>query len=89
MNIADRFMSNPRRLFVCQFTHHQFSLQENHVRSHNVSASRCVALYIAIKINEQDIFSVEKCAVATHGMYTVEDIEAIGSVQYWSVCHGR
>jgi len=39
--------------------------------------------------NEQDIFSVEKCAVATHGMYTVEDIEAIGSVQYWSVCHGR
>ena len=28
-------------------------------------------------INEQVIFSVEQCAEATHGMYTVEDIEAM------------
>ena len=35
------------------------------------------ALYIAIKINEQVIFSVEQCAEATHGMYTAEVIEAM------------
>jgi hypothetical protein len=35
------------------------------------------ALYIAIKINEQVIFSVEQCAEASRGMYTVEDIKAM------------
>ena len=34
-------------------------------------------LYIAIKINEQVISSTEKFAEATHGMYTVEEIEAM------------
>jgi len=35
------------------------------------------ALYIAIKINEQVIFSAEKFAEATQGVYTAEEIEAM------------
>ena len=77
MSIADRFMSNPNQLLINQFTPYLFSPQEN-MYDHTMFQLLAVsALYIAIKINEQVIFSVEKCAEATHGMYTVEDIEAM------------
>ena len=77
MSKADRFMSNPNRLLVCQFTLHQFSPQEIMYDRTMFQLLAVSALYIAIKINKQVIFSVEQCAEATHGMYTVEDIEAM------------
>ena len=77
MSIADRFMSNPNRLLVCLFTLHQFSPQEIMYDRTMFQLLAVSALYIAIKINKQVIFSVEQCAEATHGMYTVEDIEAM------------
>jgi hypothetical protein len=77
MSIADRFMSNPNQLLVCQFTPSLFSPQEIMYDRTMFQLLAVVALYIAIKINEQVIFSVEQCAEATHGMYTIEDIEAM------------
>ena len=77
MSIADRFMSNPNRLLVCQFTPSLFSPQEIMYDRTMFQLLAVSALYIAIKINEQVIFSVEQCAKATHGMYTVKDIEAM------------
>ena len=77
MSIADRFMSNPNRLLVRHFTPHLFSPQEIMYDRTMFQLLAVSALYIAIKINEQVIFSVEQCAKATHGMYTVEDIEAM------------
>jgi hypothetical protein len=77
MSIADRFMSNPNRLLVRHFTHHLFSPQEIMYNRTMFQLLAVSALYIAIKINEQVIFSPEQCAEATHGMYTVKDIEAM------------
>jgi len=77
MNIADRFMSNPNRLLVCQFTPFLLSPQEIMYDRTMFQLLTVSALYTAIKINEQVIFSVEQCAKATHGMYTVKDIEAM------------
>ena len=77
MSIADRFMSNPNRLLVCQFTPSLFSPQEIMYDRTMFQLLAVTALYIAIKINEQVIFSVEQCAEATHGVYTIEDIEAM------------
>jgi hypothetical protein len=77
MSIADRFMSNPNRLLVHQFTPYLFSPQEIMYDRTMFQLLAVSALYIAIKINEQVIFSVEQCAEATHGVYTVEDIEAM------------
>jgi len=77
MSIADRFMSNPNQLLICQFTPYLFSPQEIMYNRAMFQLLAVSALYIAIKINEQIIFSVEQCAEATHGMYTVEEIEAM------------
>jgi hypothetical protein len=77
MSIADRFMSNPNRLLVRHFTHHLFSPQEIMYNRTMFQLLAVSALYIAIKINEQVIFSAEQCAEATHGMYTAKDIEAM------------
>ena len=77
MSIADRFMSNPNRLLINQFTPYLFSPQEIMYDRTMFQLLAVSALYIAIKINEQVIFSAEKFAEATHGMYTVEDIEAM------------
>ena len=76
MSIADRFMINPNRLLVCQFTPSLFSPQEIMYDRTMFQLLAVTALYIAIKINEQVIFSVEH-AEATHGVYTIEDIEAM------------
>jgi hypothetical protein len=77
MNIADRFMSNPNQLLAHQFTPYLFSPQEIMYNRTMFQLLAVSALYTAIKINEQVIFSVEQCAEATHGMYTVEDIEGM------------
>ena len=77
MSIADRFMSNPNRLLINQFTPYLFSPQEIMYDRTMFQLLAVSALYIAIKINEQVIFSAEKFAEATHGMYTVEEIEAM------------
>ena len=77
MSIADRFMGNPNQLLINQFTPHIFSPQEIMYNRAMFQLLAVSALYIAIKINEQIIFSVEQCAEATHGMYTVEEIEAM------------
>ena len=77
MSIADRFMSNPNRLLINQCTPHQFSPQEIMYDRTMFQLLAVSALYIAIKINVQVIFSVEQCAATTHGMYTVEEIEAM------------
>jgi hypothetical protein len=77
MSIADRFMSNPNQLLVRQFTPYLFSPQEIMYDRTMFQLLAVSGLYIAIKINEQVIFSVEQCAKATHGMYTVEDIEGM------------
>jgi hypothetical protein len=77
MSIANRFMSNPNQLLVCQFTPYLFSPQEIMYDRTMFQLLVVSALYIAIKINEQVIFSVEQCAEATHGKYTVEDIEGM------------
>ena len=77
MSIADRFMSNPNRLLINQFTPYLFSPQEIMYDRTMFQLLAVSALYIAIKINEQVIFSAEKFAEVTHGMYTVEEIEAM------------
>ena len=77
MSISDRFMSNPNRLLINQFTPYLFSPQEIMHDRTMFQLLAVTALYIAIKINEQVIFSVEQCAEATHGVYTIEDIEAM------------
>jgi len=77
MSIADRFMSNPNRLLINQFTPHQFSPQEIMYDRTMFQLLAVSALYIAIKINEQVIFSAEKFAEATQGVYTIEEIEAM------------
>jgi hypothetical protein len=77
MSIADRFMSNPNQLLTRQFTPYLFSPQEIMYDRTMFQLLVVSALYIAIKINEQVIFSSEQCAKATHGVYTVEDIEGM------------
>jgi hypothetical protein len=77
MSIADRFMSNPNRLLINQFTPYLFSPQEIMYDRTMFQLLAVSALYIAIKINEQVIFSAEKFAEVTHDMYTVEEIEAM------------
>jgi hypothetical protein len=65
MSIADRFMSNPNRLLVSQFTPYLFSPQEIMYDRTMFQLLVVSALYIAIKINEQVIFSIENVAEAT------------------------
>jgi hypothetical protein len=77
MSIADRFMSNPNQLLARQFTPYLFSPQEIMYDRTMFQLLAVSALYIAIKINEQVIFSSKQCAEATHGVYTVEDIEGM------------
>jgi hypothetical protein len=77
MSIADRFMSNPNQLLAHRFTPYLFSPQEIMYDRTMFQLLVVSVLYIAIKINEQVIFSVEQCAEATHGMYTVEDFEGM------------
>ena len=71
------FMSNPNQLLINQFTPYLFSPQEIMYDRTMFQLLAVSALYIAIKINEQVIFSAEKFAEVTHGMYTVEEIEAM------------
>jgi hypothetical protein len=77
MSIADRFMSNPNRLLVSQFTPYLFSPQEIMYDCTMFQLLVVSVLYIAIKINEQVIFSIDNIAEVTRDIYTIEDIEAM------------
>jgi hypothetical protein len=89
MSIVDRFMSNPCRLFSIgirpHFSHREILYDRNMYQLLAVSA-----LYIAIKINGQVIFSAEKLAAISRGIYSVENIEAmertILDCLSWRVC---
>ena len=76
MNIVDRFMSNPCPLPSSEisphFSHREILYDRNRYQLLVVSA-----LYIAIKVNERVIFSSEKLAAASRGLYSKESIEAM------------
>jgi hypothetical protein len=88
-NMVDRFMSNPYQLpssgFPPYFSHQEILHDRIMYQLLVVSA-----LYIVIKIHARVIFSADKLADVSQGIYSVEDIEAMErTILYclsWRVC---
>ncbi len=76
VHMVDRFMSNLCRLPSSGISPH-FSYQEILYDRTKYQLLVVSALYIAIKVNERVIFSSEKLAAASQGMYSKESIEAM------------
>jgi hypothetical protein len=76
MNLVDRFMSNPCRLPRSENSPHVSHREILYDRS-KYQLLVVSALYIAIKVSERVIFSSEKLAAATRGLYLKESIEAM------------